>query len=238
MKKQWEQFAGKINALSLRERGFVFFVLTVGLLLLANTFIFDSLLRQQKQTTDKIKLDQLQIAAIKVEIEQRQAGHAVDLNADTKRRIENGKVTLSVIDRQLTTLHENLVKPEKMDTLLQSILKRNKSLQLISLKSYPVVDLMENSRTSEATPTGTANIKADGNSTVANSEFEKGIYKHEVQLVLQGNYLDMLNYMEQLEAMPERVYWTSSSLKVIEYPKASLSLNLFTLSLEKKWLNL
>jgi MSHA biogenesis protein MshJ len=64
------------------------------------------------------------------------------------------------------------------------------------------------------------------------------IYKHEVEIVFQGNYLDMLSYMRELESLPEQVYWNKGKLTVIEYPKASLTLNLFTLSLEKKWLNL
>ena len=48
----------------------------------------------------------------------------------------------------------------------------------------------------------------------------------------------MLNYMRELEALPEHVFWSRSTFTTLEYPKARLNLNLYTLSLENKWLNL
>ena len=127
------------------------------------------------------------------------------------------------MDEDVGGFQKNLVNPERIDALLENILKHNKRLQLVSLKSLPVVNLL-------ALPS----VEATQNKA---SE-EQSVYKHEVELVLTGNYLDMLAYMRELEAMPDRLYWSRSQLTVIEYPQASLSLNLFTLSLEKKWLNL
>jgi MSHA biogenesis protein MshJ len=47
-----------------------------------------------------------------------------------------------------------------------------------------------------------------------------------------------MNYLEQLEAMPWQLLWANAKLNVDEYPKSTLTLRLFTLSLDKKWLNL
>ena len=55
---------------------------------------------------------------------------------------------------------------------------------------------------------------------------------------MRGTYLDMLRYMAQLETIPMQVFWGKARLEVEEYPQATLTLTLYTLSLDKKWLNL
>ncbi|HAT33905.1 MAG TPA: hypothetical protein DCW29_24595 [Janthinobacterium sp.] len=64
------------------------------------------------------------------------------------------------------------------------------------------------------------------------------LYRHGVEIVLQGNYLDMLSYMEALEAMPTQLFWGRASLKGDDFPNASLTLTLYTLSLDQKWISL
>jgi MSHA biogenesis protein MshJ len=44
--------------------------------------------------------------------------------------------------------------------------------------------------------------------------------------------------MQALESMPQQLYWSEREMQVLDYPKARLRLRLFTLSLEKSWLNL
>jgi MSHA biogenesis protein MshJ len=58
-----------------------------------------------------------------------------------------------------------------------------------------------------------------------------------VEIVVQGGYMDMMNYMAALEAMPWQLFWGRAKLSVDEYPNATLTLTLFTLSLDKAWLN-
>ena len=65
-----------------------------------------------------------------------------------------------------------------------------------------------------------------------------GIYKHGVEIVIQGRYLDMMHYMSALEAMPWQLFWGKATMQIDTYPDATLSLTLFTLSLDEKWLNL
>jgi MSHA biogenesis protein MshJ len=55
---------------------------------------------------------------------------------------------------------------------------------------------------------------------------------------VRGNYLDMLNYMAALEAMPTQLFWGKAELQVEEYPGARLTLTLYTLSLDAQWMKL
>ncbi|MBX9868813.1 MAG: MSHA biogenesis protein MshJ [Burkholderiaceae bacterium] len=260
MKQQWEKLAGKINALSLRERGILFALCTLGLVLVANTYLIEPQFLKHKALADSLARERMQIASLQAEITRRAAGIAVDPDADLKKRLADSQREIDEFNRGLTDLKKNLVPPEKMANLLEQILKRNRRLQLVSLKTLPAVDLLDQTKTSgkdagkdgakDSTAAKTAAVTAAVANAVnktaeklanllnADSKSEGGIYQHEVEIVLEGNYLDMLSTMQELEALPEQVYWRSAKLTVIEYPKASLNMHMFTLSLDKKWLNL
>jgi MSHA biogenesis protein MshJ len=44
--------------------------------------------------------------------------------------------------------------------------------------------------------------------------------------------------MDALEAMPTQLFWGRAELQVEEYPDARLTLTLYTLSLDRKWIKL
>lgn len=236
MKQQWERLAGKIDALSLRERGILFVVLALSIIFLVNHLAIEPQFARQKLLSDRIKQEQLQITALQVEIGQRLAGQRVDPDAEIRQRLASARQTLAQIDSGLRELQKNLVRPEKMTALLEGILQRNRKLQLLSLKNLPVSNLLE-----AASESGLpAKTGAAATAAVTRTAEPAGgaIYKHEVEIVLQGSYPDMLNYMRELEQLPEQVYWSRARLAVDDYPKATLSLKLFTLSLDKAWLDL
>lgn len=237
MKQQFQRLLQKIDALSIRERGILFILMSLGALMLGFTMLIEPQWKMQKILKTQHQNNLSQIGLLQQEMAQRQRVLNVNPDVEMKAKIQEAKARLVLMDQELLNLKKNLVPAEKMDVLLQDMLKRNKQLQLISMKSLPVVNLMElSSGTAQATVNNPNSTPTASPASPATDE--RSIYKHEVELELQGNYLDMLAYMKALEAMPERVYWSQSDFKVIEYPKASLKLRLFTLSLEKKWLNL
>lgn len=254
MKKIWLSFLRKIDILSMRERAILFVLCSVGVLMIGFTFLIEPQLKLQKTLKTQQHTHQMQMGVLQEELAQLSGAMRGDPDAEIKARLNEAKARLQLMDSDLSNLQKNLVAPDKMDTLLQNILKRNKRLQLISLKSFPVVNLFDVAKASDGAANASAgateaatNTGSTTNQVLPSSSGSKigtlntdelSIYKHEVELVLEGNYLDMLAYIKELEAMPEQVYWSRGSLNVLEYPKASLSLQIFTLSLEKKWLNL
>jgi MSHA biogenesis protein MshJ len=131
-----------------------------------------------------------------------------------------------------------------MPALLEAILKRDGRLRLISMKTLPVSTLgatpaVAAGRTgadAAAPLPAAASLSASPDATA-----EAGIasiYRHGVEITVAGTYPDMLHYMTQLEAMPWQLYWGEARLQAESYPQALLTLTLFTLSLDKKWMNL
>lgn len=64
------------------------------------------------------------------------------------------------------------------------------------------------------------------------------IYRHEVEIELQGTYLELLSVLQEMEKLPWQLYWSKASLRTDEHPQSTLSLRVFTLSLDKTWLDL
>jgi MSHA biogenesis protein MshJ len=244
MKQQWEQIAAKIDALSLRERGIMLAVLAVAIIFIVNSLIIDPQFRKQKMLADQMKTQRAQIAAIQAEIAQRIVMKNQDPDLEIKRILQVRQTQLAQMSSNLLELHKNLVQPEKMAALLENLLKRNRSLQLLSLNSMPAVNVVDAldeaaARASHINKSNLAAQTAPPNDAQVQNLNDTGIvYKHEMELVVQGGYLELLNYLRELEALPESVYWSKGQLSVIEYPQARLQLKIFTLSLEKKWLNL
>lgn len=238
MKAYWERQASRIDALSLRERAMLFAIAALLVTTAVNTFVLDPLLSTRKQRAQQIKLDQQQIAAAQAEIKIIIDGHEGDPDAANRARLQMLKQQSEQLRADLTVVQQSLVTPDKMVALLDELLKKNKQLQLVSLKTLPTVQLFE--------PDSAAAKKADVKPSAAGWQekaIENGaeggqVYKHGVELVVQGGYADIVNYLSQLEGLPWRLFWAKAKLSVEEHPKVRLTLTLFTLSLDKAWLNI
>jgi MSHA biogenesis protein MshJ len=66
----------------------------------------------------------------------------------------------------------------------------------------------------------------------------EALYRQGMELTLSGSYADMLDYVAQIEQLPWKIFWGRLEMKVDEYPRARLVLNVYTLSLDKTWLSI
>lgn len=242
MKQYWQKLSLKIDALSLRERGIIFIAAAFALVSLVNSLVLEPQFSQQKQLSQQIKQDQAKMVVMQADMLQKIQARSVDPDAAERARLQQLQLQVAQLNAALLDMQKGLVPPEKMSALLEDILKRDASLRLISLKTLPVAGIEE---AIDATPspiqggkpaTGAALAGAAGAAPAA--ALNALIYRHGVEIVVQGSYLNMLRYMAQLETMPMQVFWGKALLQVDDYPQATLTLTLYTLSLDKKWLNL
>jgi len=237
MKHYWTRFVTRIDALSLRERVIVFVMVVLVVLMSANAILLDPLSAKYKLLSEQVKQDQTKTAGLQQEMQLKIRSQAADPDEADRRRLQQLTTQITQMQSALVDMQKGLVAPEKMAALLEDILKRNGQLRLLSLKTMPVTSLndsdasLPSSASAKTTPAVSVGEKGEGQA--------KGtVYRHGVELAVQGSYLDMMNYMAALEAMPWQVFWGKAKLNVDEYPKATLTLTLYTLSLDKKWLKL
>lgn len=220
MQEKLAQFIAKIDGMSLRERALIFAATAFAVVSLINTFFLDPLLAQQKglssqvvQQQEKMKETQAQLASL---LQAKQA----DEHAPQRERIRQLREQIAEGDAYLKATQDKLVPPEKMAALLEQVLAKNSSLQLVALNTLPVSLFIE--------PSGDVAIKAVVQ--------EKQIFKHGVQMTVRGNYADLMQYLATLEKMPTQMFWGMAKMSVVQYPNAELTVTLYTLSLDKTWL--
>ena len=245
MKQQWLKLAARIEALSLRERLMACGGAAAALLFILYTIMIEPALAREKSLNAVIDQQRQQIAAIDVELAQRQALALIDPDQASKARLAKLKAENDAMRNALRTVQKGLVTPEKISQMLEQLLQGGK-LKLVSLKTLPPRG-MSDGRFSEpeagavqaplqTTPPPAQPGTAGGKASVPGQQ--ELLYRHGVQLELQGSYLDMVSYMEALERMPSQLFWGKATLEAQEYPKARLTLTLYTLSLDTKWISL
>jgi len=238
MKQYWQRLALKVDALSLRERAIVFAMVALILIVLINTALLDPQFSRQTQLSQRMKQDQAQIAAIQAEVQMKVKQQEIDPDAANRARLQGLRQQAAQMQSAMRDMQKGLVPSDKMASLVGDIVKQNGKLRLISLKTLPVAGLSESSAGEPNPVTEKIAVAPAAGSAARDGRPEESIYKHGVEITMQGGYLDMMAYMAKLESMPWQLFWGKAKLIVDEYPKATLTLTLYTLSLDKKWLNI
>lgn len=240
MKQQWQQFALKFDALSVRERIMVFGASAALLIFMVVYLFVNPQLDKRKALADTIAQRQQAVAAIDAEMAQRMAAHAGDPNLQDRIRLERIRQQVQQMRQALQSTQHGLVAPERIVPMLQQLLKQQANLRLVSLATLPSGAMGQGGHVaSKAAASASAAAPAGQSPADAESAQARAVlYRHGVEIVLRGNYLDMVNYMDAVEAMPSHVFWGKLNMQVEQYPNATLSLTLYTLSLDEKWIAL
>lgn len=64
------------------------------------------------------------------------------------------------------------------------------------------------------------------------------LYRHGVELTIEGSYADVVAFLLAVEAMPQHILWGGLQLKVEQHPKMVVTLRLYTLSQDRNWLEI
>lgn len=219
----WEKLAAKVDALSLRERLLVFAALAFMLISLVHVVLIDPLLTEQKKLASQMAQQQEKVKEIRGRLDALLQARKSDADSPLRQRLNQVRQQIAEGDAYLQNRHSQLVVPEQMAELLQQVLQKNSKLQLLSLQTLPAASLVEKA----AKQPEEAGIAAGTG---------KQIYRHGVQLTIRGNYLDLLNYLTELEQLPSAMYWGMARMNVVQHPDAELTLTIYTLSLGKTWL--
>lgn len=220
MSRIWNRYVQWFNALSLRERALVAAAVLLGLVFLGYLLLIDPLLVQKERLSQKIAQDAKQIAVLQASTQELARSREQGPDVRLRRRIETIRQQIAVIDSRLAGMERGLVPPDKMAGLLEAWLARNPRIQLLALRTLPATPL-------------TGGKKPEGD---AEKEAGEGLYKHGVEIAVAGSYLDLLQYLEQLEKLPQRMFWGELTIDAHKYPEVTMTLTVYTLSLGKTWL--
>lgn len=264
MKQYWIRISTRIDAMSLRERVILFAAVLAAVVFLSYWMVLSPMFERQETLSENITRQQKTIAQIESQIGDVASKSSLDPDAVNRARLAVLQGEVRQLSSDLRTMQESLVEPERIASLLETILRSNGRLKLVSLRTLPVTGLSEALPTGDpSTPqAGTVSVPAapvppemmaaawiarsqagsarpaDGEPAPPELKLPELVYRHGVELTLEGGYVDMVNYLSQLEAMPVRLIWGRARLDASNHPRTRLTLTLFTLSLEKDWMKL
>ena len=138
-------------------------------------------------------------------------------------------------DSELRSFGTSLVAAADMLPMLDRMLAQADGLHLRSMQSLARTEL------AAAPPVNAPAVSASASASAAsNGSATPGpaLYRHGVELTVEGSFADLLAYLHTLEAMPQRVLWGGVQMKVEQHPKVVMTLRLYTLSMDRGWLEL
>lgn len=230
-------------ALARRERGLALAAALVMVLGIGELFLIEPPLNQRSRLVREMQAQQREQQAL-----QRHLGGGVrDPNAPLRVQLDGLQTQVRATEREFSELQNGLVQPQHMGALLQSLLTEHRGLRLLGLRSLPVTPigdtggvkkiLAANERTGSTPSTASpASATAAVATPVAGAAGDDGwLYRHAVEVRVQGSYADMLAYLQSLESLPRRVHWGDLEIDARKHPANVMTVTLFTVSLEKSW---
>jgi MSHA biogenesis protein MshJ len=226
MKEQVDKLVAKVDGLSLRERALVFAAAAFVVVSLINSFVLQPLLAKQKILSAQVVQQQEKMKEVQAQLTELLQAQQADANSPQREHIRALRQQISEGDDYLKSRRDKLVPPEKMAQLLEQVLNKNGRLRLVALETLPVSLLIE--------PSGVVDSKVMEAARIDGAE--KQIYKHGVKITVRGSYADLLQYLTALEKLPTQMFWGVAKMDVVQHPTVELTLTLYTLSLDKTWL--
>lgn len=226
LRMRWQNWGAQFLARPRRERAILAFALLFGGGFLLFNFGIDA-------AWQKTRAAQAETLAARTELLQQKAQLvAVQAVADpdtaNRRHLAQLKEAMNAVNTRLSSFEQGMVSPTRMRGFLEDLLARNRGVELLELKTLPPETVGSPAKNTpganQATPDATVPLPADG------------IWQHGIELRLAGSYLDLMNYLASLEAMPQRLMWNRLELKTTIYPRNEMVLRVYTLSLDKDWL--
>ena len=151
----------------------------------------------------------------------------------------------------LVATQAGLIGPDQMAALLQQMLPRQGSVRIVGLKTLPPQDA--HAPLPPAAPVPAATLPGAAASSVpalATGPAQipaapppplptASLYRHGVEITVEGGYGDLMNYLATLESLPgPRLLWGGVAMKVERHPTVRLSFTVYTLSVNRAWLEL
>jgi MSHA biogenesis protein MshJ len=224
MQPLYNKFSDYIKTLNSREKVLVLLVAIAVVYAIWDYFIFNFVNTQHEQYEAEIKRTESDL----VGIDQQLANITAEItangtpNLDLKANIATIEQEIKQTEERLAKTFESLVPPKEVTNFIRSLLLENNGLELIALKNDPVQVI---------------NLKEDAPGSNDSSESAR-LYQHATNIKLEGDYISLHEYLSKLEQSKWTLYWDQLEYKVTTYPKAEITLRVYTLSTTEYWLGL
>jgi MSHA biogenesis protein MshJ len=204
---------GRFEALSLRERVLIGASVVATIWMLWDWTLHQSLQRRDAAAHSDVASLQQRIVDEQEVAEQLRRRLADDPNRRLAAEARDLAERIAAVDDRLETIVGGFVEPSMMPVLLEDVVGHHHGVTLQRVASLPVEPIRQ--ETGEAVG---------------------GLFRHPMRVELRGTYFGVRDYLDELEKAPWRFAWRSLDYRVDAYPRATVVLEVETMSREKNWL--
>ena len=200
------------NKITLRERLLIFCALFICVLSISYFWIVepgilklakaDKALQSSYQQENKLDNE---IAEIRLRLQK-------DPVQEINNKVAFSLQTLAALDQQLDDKLVRFIHAQKMPAALSKVLSQSPGVKVSSLTTLPAARFNS--------PTDVAGVEPVTNI----------FYKHTLEIQLTGDYNAIYQYFLNLEALPEKFYWSALTYQVMKYPLAKVTVQIYTFS--------
>lgn len=209
-----QRYAERIDAATLRERVMIFLAATLVLVFIANATLIEPLRAKQRRIAAETKQIAQDLEAVQLRLPGLVQSAARDPDAPNRNRLAALREQLAQLNARIAQEQRRFTPPDRMREVLQEMLRRNKGLTLVDLRTLPVAPV-------GAAPAGAAS---------------GGAFRHGIEFTVSGSYGELYDYLRTLERLPTQLYWGRAQLAVGEHPLLTLRLTAYTVSFDAAWL--
>ncbi|VAW76258.1 hypothetical protein MNBD_GAMMA15-1611 [hydrothermal vent metagenome] len=207
LRLQLQQLADRVDALELRERVLLLVAAIAVLFFSIDMLALQPVLKSQQIAREQITELDTRLGALRQNARLLQYRSGIDPLQARREQREKLDRELAILDERIVNQLGALVEPAQAAKVLEQVLARHRGLQLVSLDA--------SSRTLD-------DLDIESGDTT-------GLGRYQIELVLDGGYLQVLAYLEALESLPWKFFWQKVDFQSTEYPHATTRLQLYTL---------
>lgn len=208
-----KRYVDRIDSATLRERALMFAAAALILVFVANALFIKPLRDTQRRLSADIAQREVELRTVQAELQRLAQSRGSDPDTLNRKRLAELRAELVDLDAKIAIEQKRFTSPERMRTVLEEMLERERRLRLVDLKTLPISDL-----------------------SATQGQAGRRVFRHGVELTLAGSYLDLHAYLKALEGLSTQLYWGRAEMSVGAYPVATLKLTVYTLSFDQAWL--
>lgn len=196
----------RVDALQLRERVLLLIVSVVVLFFLADSMGFQPIYKKNQLLLHEVREREIQLDILRA----RSSQYFREPVSERSNPLDELQRELRGFGKKLQTRLDGMLSPDNATSILEQVMTHKEGLTLnaVNTRQTPLSSLDE----------GT------GRSVVIDE-----LSRYELDLKLEGGYLETLHYLRALEALPWKFFWTGITFAITEYPKAQIDLEIYTL---------
>ncbi len=203
-----QHWSERIDALELRERILLLAATVVVIYLLVDSLALQPILKAQQVSGRRISELETRLGATRQQAALYNVKSEHDPLTERRKNRDTLAAQLAALDQRIVNQLGALVEPAQAADMLEQVLSGHRGLKLKSIQA------------SSEPLTGADSAEQGGSD---------GLARYQIEMVVEGGYLDLLRYLQELEAMPWKFFWQEVDFQTAQYPHAETRLQLYTL---------